>query len=90
MEKCATQVVTMECLVQAVAINVVGNVYKTFHAIQLLVIAIVDVIQDILMIFATKLVSVEHMDRIACVTVHLTAPMAYAITRTDIAFVFTE
>lgn len=44
----------MECLVQAVAINVVGNVYKTIHAIQLLVIAIVDVIQDILMIFATK------------------------------------
>lgn len=44
----------MECLVQAVAINVVENVYKTIHAIQLLVIAIVDVIQDILMIFATK------------------------------------
>lgn len=44
----------MESLVQAVVINVVENVYKTFHAIQLLVIAIVDVIQDILMIFATK------------------------------------
>lgn len=44
----------MERLVEIVAINVVENVYITFHAIQLMVIAIVDVIQDTLMIFATK------------------------------------